>query len=269
MEFPEGFHEQKVETNGIHLRVVTGTDERKPPLLMLHGIYDRAETWLDVTDGLARDFRLIIPDLRGHYQSDWPDEGYDLRDYAADAAGLLDALDIENAFVLGHSLGALITIVLTGQSPDRVRAAVLEDPPSERSNDTRTWIGALLSAKRATPEQTYIALQGIYPERTEEDWQRQAEWLRATADGPFLALADPSKGEPASFDAGMEQISCPVLLLQADPLKGAALTTEAARRVTGPREERRLVKFSDTGHTIHRERPEMFVETVTSFLREI
>lgn len=267
MEFPAGFEETKVEANGIHLRVVTGTDQQKPPLLMLHGIYDRAESWLPAVDGLARDFRLIMPDLRGHHTSDWPDEGYDLADYAADAVGLLDALGIEDTFVLGHSLGALITMVLAGQSPERVRAAVLEDPPSERGSDTRTWVGALLSAKRAKPEQTYVAIQGIHPERTEEDWQRETEWLRATADGPFLALVAPAKGEPLSFVAAMERISCPVLLLQADPLKGAALQTDAARNVVASHEDRRLVKFPETGHLIHRERPDTFVEAVASFLR--
>ncbi len=265
--FANGFRDRKVKANGIQLRVVTGTDERKPPLLLQHGIYDRAESWLPVVDQLAQTYWLIMPDLRGHNRSDWPDDGYSFADYATDAVGLLDALNVERAFVLGHSLGALISMVLTAQSPDRVKALVLEDPPSERSNETRTWIGALLSAKRGTKEESYIALQGIYPQRTEEDWRRQTDWLRETADGPFLALAERSEEEPESFAEAITKITCPTLLLQADPRHGAALSTQAARDAA-TQERCTLVKFSETGHSIHRERPEKFVEAVTAFLRE-
>lgn len=269
MEFPTGFGEEMVTANGIQIRVVTGIDSKKPSLLLLHGIYGRAETWLPVVECLARDFYLVMPDLRGHYRSDWPGEGYELTDYAADAVALLDALGVDKTLVLGHSLGGLIGMVLSSQSPDRVRAAVLEDPPSEQSRDIRTWVGALLSAKHATEEQTYVAVQGIHPDRTEDDWRRETEWLRATADGPFLALESQMLGEPERFDLAMARISCPVQLLQADPRRGGSLSTEAARRVTAGHEDRQLVAFPDTGHLIHREHPEKFVEVVAGFLREI
>jgi pimeloyl-ACP methyl ester carboxylesterase len=269
MEFPKGFRERNVQANGIRVRLVTGTDETKPPLLMLHGIYDRAEGWLPVADALARNFWLIMPDLRGHHQSEWPDRGYQFSDYAADAAGVLDALKIDTAIVLGHSLGALITMVLAGESPDRVRSVVLEDPPSQRSEDTRTWLGALLTAKNGTPEQTYVAMQGMHPEKDENEWRREADWLRNTADGPFLALAEPASTEPDSFATTIDRISGPVLLMQADPRRGAALSTEDARRATIDHENCRLVTFPGSGHTIHQDLPEKFVGAVTGFLRDI
>lgn len=269
MSFATGFTEQKVPANGIHLRVVSGIDGQKPPLLMLHGIYDRAESWLSVADGLARAHRLIMPDLRGHYRSDRPADGYALSDYAADALGVLDALGIDRAIVLGHSLGALIAMTVAGQAPERVRAVVLEDPPSEIGEGTGAWVGALLSAKNGTPEQTYAALKSIHPERTEEDWRRETEWLRATADGPFLALVDQARGEQESFQDAMDRISRPTLLLQADPSMGGALADEAARVATGSRADRTLVRFPETGHLIHWDRPEKFVDVVTRFLGEI
>ena len=267
MDFGSGFRERTIAANGIQHRVVTGTDEQKPPLLMLHGIYDRAEVWIPVADNLAQDYWLIMPDLRGHHQSDWPDEGYQLSDYAADATGLLDALEIDKPAVLGHSLGARITMHLAGEHPDRVRAVVLEDPPSERSEDTRTWLGALLSAKRGTPEQTYIAVAGMHPDRDEEDWRREADWLRATADGPFLALSDVPEGDFPSFVTAIDRIACPILLMQADPRRGAALSTAAARKAA-THENCRLVTFPGSGHTIHRDSTEKFIDAVGLFLRE-
>jgi pimeloyl-ACP methyl ester carboxylesterase len=240
-----------------------------PPLLMLHGIYGRAEGWQPVVDALSQQFRLIIPDLRGHCQSEWPDDGYRLQDYAADAIGLLDTLGVENAFVLGHSLGALIAMETACASPEHVRAVVLEDPPSEQSDQTRTWLGALLSAKRFTPQQTYVALQGMYPDNSEDELRRQTEWLRATADGPFLALDGEVEMSAGGFAGAMERISQPVLLLQADPRCGGALSTAAARQAVVAHRHGRLVTFHDTGHTIHRERPVEFVAAVSQFLVDL
>ncbi len=268
MEFGGGFRARKIEANGIQHRLVTSTDEQKPPLLMIHGIYDRAEGWAPVADQLARDYWLIMPDLRGHHQTDWPDEGYRLSDYAADAVGILDALDVERPAVLGHSLGALITMALAGEYGDRVRVVVLEDPPSERSEDTRTWVRAHLSAKRGTPKQTFIAMAGINPDHTEEDWRREAEWLRETADGPFLALADAPEGEYPRFETAIDRISCPILLMQADPRRDAALSTTAARQAVTTHEDLRLVNFPGSGHMIHHDSPEKFVEAVRAFLGE-
>ena len=262
------FRDRNVTANGIRIRVIEGTETEKPPLLLLHGIFDRAEGWQPVADALSRQFRLIMPDLRGHSQSEWPSDGYELRDYAADAISLLDALGIENAVVLGHSLGALVAMEVAGASPAHVRAVILEDPPSDLNDQTRTWLGALLSAKHGTPRQTYVALQGIYPDTSEDELRRETEWIRATADGPFLALADIAGQSTGGFSVAMARISHPVLLLQADPRRGGALSVVAARKAVATHERCRLVTFHDTGHTIHRERPVEFVTAVSEFLIE-
>ena len=262
------FRERSVTANGIRIRLIEGTETEKPPLLLLHGIFDRAEGWDPVAAALSQQFRLIMPDLRGHYQSEWPSDGYELGDYAADAIALLDALGIEKATVLGHSLGALITMEVAGTAPARVRSVILEDPPSDLNDQSRTWLGALLSAKHGTPQQTYVALQGIYPDTSEDELRRETEWVRATADGPFVALAEAAGQRTGSFSVAMERISHPVLLLQADPRRGGALSPIAARKAVERHERCRLVTFHDTGHTIHRERPVEFVTAVSEFLTE-
>jgi pimeloyl-ACP methyl ester carboxylesterase len=71
------------------------------------------------------------------------------------------------------------------------------------------------------------------------------------------------------FSAAIERISHPILLLQADPRCGGALSTAAARQAVATHRDCRLVKFHDTGHTIHRERPVEFVAAVSEFLVEL
>src|SRR6185312_864297 len=116
-----------------------------------------------------------------------------------------------------------------------------------------------------TPRQTYVALHGIYPGISEDELQRRVEWLRSTADGPFLALNAEVEFSAGGLPAAMERISHEVLLLQADPRCGGALSTAAARQAVVTHGRCRLVKFHDTGHTIHRERPDEFVAAVLEF----
>jgi len=269
MKTGSNLHERSVFADGIRLRVLESAATDKPPLLLLHGIYDRAECWQPVVAALSAHVRLIMPDLRGHYRSDWPDSGYALSDYAKDAVAVLDALEITQADVLGHSLGALIAMELAVLAPERVRSVVLEDPPSEIDDHTRTWLGALLSAKHCTEQQTYIALHGIHPGRSEEELRRETEWLRATADGPFLALMELCGMGDARFVETLERLPHQILLLQADPQHGGALSPAHARAVVTAHGRCRLVQYHDTGHTIHRERPDEFVTAVMEFLTEL
>jgi pimeloyl-ACP methyl ester carboxylesterase len=126
----------------------------------------------------------------------------------------------------------------------------------------------LLSAKRCTEQQTYIALHGIHPGRSEADLRRETEWLRATSDGPFLALAQEDEMNASIFADTAKQIIHPLLLLQADPEYGGALKPEHARAAMSAHGRCRLVQYHDTGHTIHQERPDEFVSAVLEFLTE-
>ena len=96
---------RRIPTNGIELSVAE-FGASGPPLVLLHGIGSRYVSWMPVIGPLVDHFRLIIPDLRGHGDSDKPANGYLFTDYADDLAGLFEAYEIKRPFILGHSLGA-------------------------------------------------------------------------------------------------------------------------------------------------------------------
>ena len=96
-----------------------------PPLLMLMGIR-RDHTWfLRQTPELAKHFTVVLMDNRGAGQSDKPDEPYTLAGMAEDTIGLMDALGLESAHVLGVSMGGCIAQELALGFPQRVRGLVL------------------------------------------------------------------------------------------------------------------------------------------------
>jgi pimeloyl-ACP methyl ester carboxylesterase len=69
--------------------------------------------------------RVIVPSLRGHGDSDRPASGYGMADYAGDIVALMDALGIESARIVGHSMGSLVAQRLAIDHPDRVESLVL------------------------------------------------------------------------------------------------------------------------------------------------
>jgi pimeloyl-ACP methyl ester carboxylesterase len=111
----------RVETNGIDLEVEVRGDG--PPVLLLHGWPDDHHLWDAQVAALnGAGFRTIAPDLRGFGESAKPDgiEGYALPVLLADVVGLLDALGVERAHVVGHDWGAAISWLLAAIAPERV-----------------------------------------------------------------------------------------------------------------------------------------------------
>ena len=90
-----------------------------PALLLLHGIGNSCDTWAGVIDRLAESHTVIAPDLLGHGSSDKPRGDYSLAAYANGMRDLLTVLDIEQATVVGHSLGGGIALQFAYQFPER------------------------------------------------------------------------------------------------------------------------------------------------------
>src|SRR5215207_9790651 len=155
-----------IEANGIRLHY-TRTGGAGPPLVLAHGVTDNGLCWTPVAAALAPEYDVIMVDARGHGYSDAPEQGYGPATQADDLSGLIGALGLRRPAVLGHSMGAVTTLVLAGAYPDVPGAILLEDPPpwwaappeespgdAERSAQMRIWITDL---KRKTREELIAA----------------------------------------------------------------------------------------------------------------
>ncbi len=97
----------KVASNGLAIHVEE-QGEGDLSLVFLHYWGGSSRTWKHVTAGLAPDFHTIAIDHRGWGESDAPASGYALADLAADAEGVVKALDLKRYILVGQSMGGKV-----------------------------------------------------------------------------------------------------------------------------------------------------------------
>ncbi len=95
------------------------------PLILIRGLGSNADHWYAQLPDFAKYYRVIIFDNRGIGRSADPSGPFTIQDMAADTAGLMDALEIKSAHVLGVSLGGMIAQEVAIRHPHRVRGLIL------------------------------------------------------------------------------------------------------------------------------------------------
>lgn len=106
------------------------------PLILIHGITAQHRTFNDLAKNLAGEYELIGIDLRGRGDSDKPESGYGLDAHAGDVVRVLDHLGLEDAVLVGHSMGAFVSLQVALSYPGRVRSLVLLDGGWPRQKTT-------------------------------------------------------------------------------------------------------------------------------------
>ena len=96
-----------------------------PAVVLVHGYTDNARDWVPMLPYLSKRFRLILVDLRGHGESRKPECCYTRIDFAYDIKLLLDALSIQKADIVGHSLGSIVAQTFAEFWPERTNRVVL------------------------------------------------------------------------------------------------------------------------------------------------
>ena len=125
---------KKVKGDGaeINLAIWEGADT---PILCVHGITANCRSWDVLAAALTPKHRMLAMDLRGRGRSDKPPSGYSLEQHIRDIIGLMDDMRLDRAVLMGHSLGAFISLVFGAQHPERVDRIILVDGGGKLSPD--------------------------------------------------------------------------------------------------------------------------------------
>jgi len=125
--FPGSFTTRDIETNGATIHVRVGG--QGPAVVLLHGYGETGDMWAPMAADLARNYTVVVPDLRGLGLSSKPQGGFDKKTQAGDVTGVLDALRIEHADLVTHDIGNMVGFAFAAQNPQRVGRFALIDAP--------------------------------------------------------------------------------------------------------------------------------------------
>ena len=189
-----------------------------PPLLLVHGWTCNHTHWAAQVAHFAPRHRVVTVDLRGHGQSDAPQQEYTMEGFADDLAWLCGELGIDRPVVVGHSMGGIVTLVMTARHPAVVRAAVLVDSPFPP-------VGGTSSAARLTPvieamsQPDYMAYATSFVETMFsplDDPQRKRESVAGLLATPQHVLVSSMRSNAATDTmAAAESIEQPLLVISA------------------------------------------------------
>ncbi|MBV9062389.1 MAG: alpha/beta hydrolase [Alphaproteobacteria bacterium] len=280
--FPAAFQTRMLDSNGTSLCVrVAGTG---PAVVLLHGFGDSGDMWAPLAIDLAKDHRVVVPDLRGMGLSAHPDTGYTKKNQALDIAGVMDALHIKEAALITHDIGNMVGYALAAQFPERISRWVVIDAPlpgvgnwdsivrspllwhfnfrgpdverlvqgRERIYLDRFW-NELSADPKAIDEQTREHYAALYarPHAMHDAFEQFAAFNQDAIDNKAL-LAQHGK------------LNMPVLALGAEKSFGTGMATElrfVASDVTPG-------VVPNSGHWIMEENPQATIELATGFIRK-
>jgi pimeloyl-ACP methyl ester carboxylesterase len=136
-------HHMATVNSGVQIHYVIGGGHRGDPVVLLHGWPQTWYEWRHVMPALAKNYTVIVPDLRGLGDSSKPVTGYDGKTTAEDIHQLVAQLGFKDSFLVGHDLGALVAFSYAAAHPSEVRRLVILDVPitgmGQPLNSTRLW----------------------------------------------------------------------------------------------------------------------------------
>ncbi len=261
----------KTRINGV--QIAYEEQGQGPAVLLIHGFPLCRQMWRPQIEVIASaGYRVIAPDLRGFGESEAPEEGYSMDQFADDLAELMDHLGIGRAVVGGMSMGGYILLNMLERHPRRIAAAAfLQTKPAADDESARNNRTALVEkVKAGHPEAVadtftdLIFAPGTLQQRPELVRQVR-QWMLdtppASLSGALLAMR-----ERRDYGAELAQVTVPSLVIGGAEDRIISTETTKAFAAELPRATSCLI--SGAGHMANLEQPEEFNRCLLGFLEK-
>lgn len=243
---------------------------RGHPLIFVSGLNGVARSWQSQVAAFAAHYRVITYDQRGTGASDRLQRTFSIDQMADEVAGLMDALKIERAHLVGLSTGGAIGQTLAIEHPRRIARLVM----CSTWTHCDPWFRRLFEARQAVYRQGGAALHGLFHPL----WLYPPDWVnahdaeiaedqkRAAAEAPPVEISVARIDALLAFDrrADLGRIRAPTLILAADNdyITPPYFSETLARAIPGAK----LIVMRGGGHSFTKTRAEEFNRVALEFL---
>jgi len=265
---------ERFERDGVRLAYRTWGSPELPPVLLLHAFAMDSRMWHPVASRLADAYFAVALDLRGHGESDAPEElgAYSIQEYAEDVRALARHLGFERYALVGCSFGGMVALQLAVDTPYPVAALVLSDtspapeheryPEELREREARIRQLEEVAAKFGTMELgRRLAREFADPFVA---GAVRARFARLKTEG-FVGGARARRTRPNLLPLLRERLTMPVLLAA-----GAEDPASSALDLMYPElPQAASVLFKGVGHAVPALAPDRFARVLLEFLRSV
>ncbi|MFQ5936036.1 MAG: alpha/beta fold hydrolase [Acidiferrobacterales bacterium] len=269
----------------VHYRA---TGDGATTVLLLHGNFGSWRWWQPVLDSMPPGWRAFAPDLRGCGDTERPEYGHNIDTLAADVHAFVAALELAPVHVVGHSLGAAVSLQFALDHPQHVGSLTLvAPPPAEARSVVRNsdWLShSVARLFDVSEEMSVVALGATY--RLLRHLGANRPMLRRALmrlaptleyDNAFIELvSDAARMAPQAVvghlqaldvwdvQVKLRSLAPPVLIVGGaqDVLIAPVDLTRFGRRLR----RARVLIWPDVGHAVQLEQPQRFVTTMTAFI---
>src|ERR1700730_8209346 len=246
-----------------------------PAVVLIHGYTDNARDWVPMLPYLSKRDRLILVEIRGHGQSAKPEGCYNRIDFAYDIKLLLDALGVQKADIVGHSLGSIITQTFAEYWPERTTHVVLISStgglPPDRPKKPPQFDFAAEIRKLKEPieaDSPFMIAWWDAPRPVDPDSSRRQ---RKDAAGiplrVWLAVLDqalPANNVYGDLQSTLPRLKAPTLLIWGS--KDPIMEEDVRQSLRGALPNAKVKTFDGLGHTPFWEDPRGVAEVINAFL---
>ena len=250
---------------GVRLRYAYQGDASGEPVILLHGYTDSWVSYSTVLPLIDKKYRVYVLDQRGHGDSDRPAGNYGFQQFADDVIAFMDVMNINQATIVGHSMGSFVAQHVAVTVPERVKRLVLSGSATTVRNNVVTDL-----------QRDVNALKDPIPEKFVREFQVGMAF-QPLPDGFVQAVVRESLNIPARvWREVMAEMLSPKAQVELAKIKVPTLILWGDKETVFPRSEQdrllaalpnaRLKVYEDTGHAMHWERPEWFAKDLQDFM---
>jgi 3-oxoadipate enol-lactonase len=233
-------------------------------LTLIHGAGENLNVWYNQAPFFSQSYKVLTYDVRGHGQTDQPKGEFPIEMCVEDLYELLNALGINETFLLGHSMGGRIALQFALKNPETVKALILSNCVGPGPKREEILQALEIFKSKGLEVSLNDRISRIFsPGFTERNPQAVEKYKSILLNNPDAFFYTIRSVKPPTAPPDLNKISCPTLIIvgEYDHVTGPLAGKIAQETIRGSR-----LKIFSSGHAPFLEQPEEYNKTVIEFL---